>query len=270
MFYIRLAQEHCLMLPFNYMLPTFSPYLLFWASYGLNLIFFFLALLQIYCAASKIHPLHLRYFQFSGRVIALALMHKVQVGIVLDRVFFLQLSGRHISMEDIRDADPFIYSSCKQILEMDADFVDSDGLGLTFSTEVEELGTRKVVELCAGGKGISVNSKNRKAYVDLIVQHHFVSSISEQVSYFAQGFADILAEGKHRESLFEYLELGDLDWMLHGSGSDISIEDWKSHTDYHGYRKTDPQIVWFWEVRKSRTYTAYCYCLLFFFLLIQK
>ncbi|KNA08264.1 hypothetical protein SOVF_164200 [Spinacia oleracea] len=199
-------------------------------------------------SASKIHPLHLRYFQFSGRVIALALMHKVQVGIVLDRVFFLQLSGRHISMEDIRDADPFIYSSCKQILEMDADFVDSDGLGLTFSTEVEELGTRKVVELCAGGKGISVNSKNRKAYVDLIVQHHFVSSISEQVSYFAQGFADILAEGKHRESLFEYLELGDLDWMLHGSGSDISIEDWKSHTDYHGYRKTDPQIVWFWEV----------------------
>lgn len=198
--------------------------------------------------ASKVHPLHLRYFQFSGRVIALALMHKIQVGVVLDRVFFLQLAGRHVSMEDIRDADPCIYSSCKQILEMDAEFVDSDGLGLTFSTEVEELGIRKVVELCAGGKGISVNSKNRKEYVELIVQHHFVSSIAEQVSSFAQGFADILSDGKFRETFFESLELEDLDWMLHGSGSEISVEDWKSHTDYNGYKKSDPQIVWFWEV----------------------
>lgn len=198
--------------------------------------------------ASKVDPLHLRYFHFSGRVIGLALMHKIQVGVVLDRVFFLQLAGRNVSVEDIQDADPCIYNSCKQILEMDPEFVDSDGLGLTFVTEVEELGSRKTVELCAGGKGIVVNSQNRREYVNLIVQHHFVTSITEQVSSFAQGFSDILHDGKLRATFFESLELEDLDWMLRGSENEICADDWKAHTEYNGYKKSDPQIVWFWEV----------------------
>ncbi|XP_074270165.1 E3 ubiquitin-protein ligase UPL5-like isoform X2 [Silene latifolia] len=199
--------------------------------------------------ASKVDPLHIRYFRFAGRVIALALMHKIQVGVVLDRVFFLQLAGRCVSVEDIKNADPCLYNSCKQILEMDPEFVDSDGLGLTFVTEVEELGSRKVVELCCGGKSIVLNSKNRKEYVYLIVQQHFVTSISEQVSSFAQGFADILSDGNLRTTFFASLELEELDWMLHGSESEeISVEDWKAHTEYNGYKKADPQIVWFWEV----------------------
>uniref|UniRef100_A0A5B7A386 HECT-type E3 ubiquitin transferase n=1 Tax=Davidia involucrata TaxID=16924 RepID=A0A5B7A386_DAVIN len=198
--------------------------------------------------ASKVDPLHLEYFSFSGRVIALALMHKVQIGIVLDRVFFLQLAGQYVSLEDIRDADPFLYNSCKQILEMDAEVVDSDALGLTFVREVEDLGSRKVVELRPGGKGISVNSRNRKEYVDLLIQHRFVTSITEQVAHFAQGFADILCNSRPPKFFFQSLELEDLDWMLHGSESDISVEDWKAHTEYNGYKETDPQIYWFWKI----------------------
>jgi len=136
---------------------------------------------------------------------------------------------------------------------MDSEFVDSEALGLTFVSEVEELGSRRVVELRPGGKEIVVNSQNRKDYVNLIVQHHFVQSISEQVSSFAQGFADILHYGELRESFFQSLELEDLDMMLHGSGNEISVEDWKAHTDYDGYRESDPQIVWFWEVCRCRT-----------------
>ncbi|MCL7041993.1 hypothetical protein MKW94_026890 [Papaver nudicaule] len=61
---------------------------------------------------------HLNYFAFAGRVIALALMHKVQVGISFDRVFFLQLDGGLVSLEDIQEADPVMYKSCKTLLEM--------------------------------------------------------------------------------------------------------------------------------------------------------
>ncbi|KAL5769262.1 hypothetical protein ACOSP7_015821 [Xanthoceras sorbifolium] len=198
--------------------------------------------------ASKVDPLHLEYFTFSGRVIALALMHRVQVGVVLDRVFFLQLSGNDISLEDIRDADPCLYTSCKQILEMDAEFIDSDALGLTFVSEVDELGSRKVVELCPNGKSIVVNSNNREEYVNLLIQHRFVTSISEQISHFAQGFADILDNPKLQKLFFRSLELQDLDLMLFGSESAISVEDWKAHTDYNGYKENDPQILWFWKV----------------------
>ncbi|XP_072090003.1 phosphatidate cytidylyltransferase 1-like isoform X2 [Arachis hypogaea] len=76
-----------------------------------------------------------------------------------------QLAGKSVTLEDIQAADPYLYSSCKQILEMDADFIDSDALGLTFVREVDELGHRKVVELCSGGKNLVVNSKNREKFL---------------------------------------------------------------------------------------------------------
>ncbi|PNY10133.1 E3 ubiquitin-protein ligase upl5-like protein [Trifolium pratense] len=196
--------------------------------------------------ASKVHPLHLKYFSFSGRMIALALKSKVQVGIYFDRVFFKQLAGNYITLEDIRDADPIMYRSCKQILEMNADYIDSDELGLTFSIEVEELGHRKVIELCPGGESLVVGSKNREKYVDLLIQNRFVTSISRQVSHFAAGFADIISGS--RLEFFRYLELEDLDWMLHGSENAISVEDWKAHTKYNGYKENDRRITWFWEI----------------------
>ncbi|KAF1890767.1 hypothetical protein Lal_00043147 [Lupinus albus] len=198
--------------------------------------------------ASKVHPLHLQYFEFSGRVIALALMHRVHVGIVFAHVFFVQLAGKSITLEDIKDADPCLYSSCKQILEMDADFIDSDALGLTFVREVEELGYRKVIELCPGGESLVVNSKNRKKYVNLLIQNCFRTSIHDQVSYFAKGFADILSNSTLQQFFFQSLELKDLDWMLYGSDKTISVEDWKAHTKYSDYKESDHQISWFWEI----------------------
>ncbi|OVA09248.1 HECT [Macleaya cordata] len=198
--------------------------------------------------ASNVDPLHLDYFGFCGRVIALALMHKVQVGIVFDRVFFLQLAGDLVSLEDVQDADPCLYMSCKRILEMDADFLDSDGLGLTFVREVEELGSRRSVELCPGGRNIVLNSKNREEYVNLLIQDRFVTSISKQVAHFAQGFADILCNSTLQQFFFRSLELEDLDRMLHGSDKAICIKDWKAHTEYNGYKETDHQICWFWKI----------------------
>ncbi|PON33059.1 Ubiquitin [Parasponia andersonii] len=202
--------------------------------------------------ASKVDPMHLDYFAFAGRVIALALMHKVQVGIVFDRVFFLQLAGKSlIFLEDICDADPCLYNSCDQILKMDAEFIDSDALGLTFVREIEELGSRRVVDLCDGGKSIVVNSKNRQEYVNLLIQHQFVHSISEPVARFKQGFADMLCRSDLQTVFFERLELEDLDLMLHGSETDISVEDWKAHTEYNGYKENDSQIIWFWKLSMS-------------------
>ncbi|GMI72686.1 ubiquitin protein ligase 5 [Hibiscus trionum] len=198
--------------------------------------------------ASRVDPLHLEYFRFSGRVIALALMHKVQVGVVFDLVFFRQLAGLPISLEDIREADPCLYSSCKKILEMDAEFIDSDVLGLTFVREVEELGSRRLVELCEDGKNIAVNSQNRQEYVNLLIRDRFVTSISEQVDHFSQGFGHILSNSRLQKFFFQSLELEDLDWMLYGSESPICVEDWKAQTEYNGYTENDPQITWFWEI----------------------
>ncbi|KAG5584718.1 hypothetical protein H5410_045152 [Solanum commersonii] len=198
--------------------------------------------------ASKVDPLHLEYFTFSGRMIALALLHRVEISIAFDCVFFLQLAGEDISFEDIRDADPYLYSGCKKILEMDMKMVDEDILGLTFVCEDEELGSRKVVELCPDGKNTIVNSENRDNYVNLLVKHRFVTSIAHQVAHFSQGFGDIITDRRLRKSFYRILDHEDLNKMLHGSKTAVSVENWKEHTNYNGYKKDDLQISWFWEI----------------------
>ncbi|KAG5584725.1 hypothetical protein H5410_045159 [Solanum commersonii] len=155
--------------------------------------------------------LHLDYFVFSGRIIALALLHRVQISIAFDRVLFLQLAGEDISFEDIRDW-----------LQEDTE----DILGLTFVCDGKELGSRKVVELCPNGKNMIVNSQNRDNYVNLLVKHRFVTSIAR--------FSDIIIDRRLRESFYRILdhENEDLNRMLHGSTTTISVEDWEEHLQW--------------------------------------
>jgi hypothetical protein len=195
-----------------------------------------------------VNPGHLTYFRFCGRVIALALMHRVQVDVVFALTFFKQLAGLPVLWEDAKDADPSLYESCKKILEMEPDVVDTDSLGLTFVSEVEELGTHKIMELCMGGKDMPVSSKNRRVFVELFVQRRLVASVAEQVKSFSQGLSDLLVNATHQQFL-QALEPEDLDLMLYGKDRNVSLDDWKAHTEYHDYSVTDEQIVWFWQVR---------------------
>ncbi|MCL7040733.1 hypothetical protein MKW94_013701 [Papaver nudicaule] len=146
------------------------------------------------------------------------------IGIAFDRVFLLQLEGEEISLEDIRCLNPIMYMSCKKILEMDADFVDSDAMGLTF------FGSRKTVELCHGGNNIVVNSKKREQYVHLLIQHFF---------------------RRLAKSFFQAIDMKGLDCALLGGDNPILLKDWKTHTRYEGYRETDEKICWFWKVVES-------------------
>nr|CAD1831238.1 unnamed protein product [Ananas comosus var. bracteatus] len=187
--------------------------------------------------ASSTDSMNLEYFKFSGRLIALALMHEVQIGITFDRTFFLQLAGKPITLEDVKDADPFLYLSCKWILDMDPDLVDSDALGLTFSRDVEVLGSIKNAELGTGGKDTVVNRSNREYYVNLLIKHSFVTSVAYQVEQFARGFADILSDRTHQRLFFESLELEDVDRLLYGSNGAVSLTDWKEHTKYECYKE---------------------------------
>ncbi|KAL7590623.1 hypothetical protein Lser_V15G41183 [Lactuca serriola] len=72
-------------------------------------------------------------------------------------------------------------------------------------------------------------------------------AIISHVTHFARGFADIVTDEEIQKRCFKSLELEDLDGMLHGSESDVSVDDWKAHTEYNGYKDTDPHIYWFWK-----------------------
>ncbi|TMW86462.1 hypothetical protein EJD97_021346 [Solanum chilense] len=61
--------------------------------------------------------------------------------------------------------------------------VYEDILGLTFVCEDEELGSRKVVELCPNRKRTIVNSQNGEIYVNVLVKHHSLTSIAHQITH---------------------------------------------------------------------------------------
>ncbi|KAG0459409.1 hypothetical protein HPP92_022537 [Vanilla planifolia] len=190
-------------------------------------------------------PLNLKYFRFVGRVIALALRHGVQVGITFDHVFFLQLAGKSVTLEDIQDADPCLYMSCRKILEMDEETLDSDALGLTFVREIESLGTHRTVELCPGGMEIAVNSRNRKDYVSLLIKHCFTTSVADQIHHFLLGFSEMFSDKKFFKLFFRSLDLEGFNQMLGGSENAIDVIEWKAQTEYVGYsaKRSSNQMV---------------------------
>ncbi|KAK1374746.1 E3 ubiquitin-protein ligase UPL5 [Heracleum sosnowskyi] len=174
-------------------------------------------------------------------------MHKIPIGIRLDRVLILQLAEKCVSLEDIRDADPISYRSYKLMLEMDPEAVDRDELFLRFYVEEDDRsGLKRIVELAPDGEKIVVN--RMRIYVDLLIQHYYVKSIEVHVSRFAKGFNDIIDCSRKRRLFFKSLELEDLDGMLCGNVKPISVDEWKTHTEYNGYLDTDSQIVWFWKI----------------------
>lgn len=204
-------------------------------------------------------PLNLQYFDFAGRMVALALMHKIYVGVFFDRTLFLHLAGRHITLDDIADADPSLHTSCKKILEMDPNLVDSNMLGLTFVRDVEVLGSRTVTELIPGGKDIAVTSQNRRYYLDLLIQDRFVNSTRCQLNHFTTGFSCIFGNGTLWRKFFGSLDATDFDLMLGGSSKDnIDVKEWRAYTGYRGYKEKDPQIKWFWEVRRTLQRMSCC------------
>ncbi|WMV18452.1 hypothetical protein MTR67_011837, partial [Solanum verrucosum] len=75
---------------------------------------------------------------------------------------FLAIRWKGALLEGIKDADPFLYGSCNEILNMDAHIVDQDVLGLTFVCEDESLCLRREIELCPNRKDNVVDSMNKE------------------------------------------------------------------------------------------------------------
>ncbi|KAF2293995.1 hypothetical protein GH714_006215 [Hevea brasiliensis] len=126
-------------------------------------------------------PSDLECFKFLGKLVALALMSEVQIGVAFAHVFLMRLAGRKISLEDVKDVDPSLHSWCKEII--DGEFIDSEVLEFPEAL----LGCQWSTELSY------VNSKSsREAYVDRLIEHRFVESISKQVSFFKRGFDSVL------------------------------------------------------------------------------
>ncbi|KAJ3118397.1 hypothetical protein HDU96_001915 [Phlyctochytrium bullatum] len=191
--------------------------------------------------SSWINPDHLSYFRFVGRIIGKAIYDGRLLDCYFTRSFYKAILEIAVDWKDMEAIDPEFHKSLEWMLQNDI----TDVFDLTFSTEVDEFGRSKILDLKPGGRNIAVTEENKVEYVKLITEQKLVTAIRQQIDAFLGGFYDIIP--KELVKIFNEQELE----LLISGMPDIDIDDWKNNTEYQNYTSTSPQIQWFWRAVRS-------------------
>jgi len=154
------------------------------------------------------------------------------------RSFYKHILGSSISYTDMEAIDPNYYKNLKWILDNDI----TNALELTFSTQQEEFGVMKTIDLKPGGSNIAVSNDNKEEYVRLITEFKMTKAIRPQIDQFLEGFHELISP-----SLIAYFTPSELELLISGL-PDIDIDDLRNNTDYRGYTAESQFIKWFWQV----------------------
>jgi E3 ubiquitin-protein ligase HUWE1 len=135
--------------------------------------------------------------------------------------------------------DPDYYKNLKTILEYD---LGDLGLELTFSIEDHSFGRSRIVDLTPDGRQVPVTEQNKAKYVSLVCLHRMTTAISSQIKAYLDGFYELVSP-----DLIAIFTPRELELLISGL-PDIDVHDLKQNSDYVGWKATDKQIQWFWNV----------------------
>lgn len=173
-----------------------------------------------------------------GRLIALALIHEIQIGIALDRCLFVQFREDDLRLDDIKETSPRLYKSCKQLLMWsEEEFPNSIYWEDVDVDEGED-------EDNADKDNALVKFADREHFISKKIHAQFVEAIQTQTRQILQGFDDVIPSA-HRIEFFQIMKLNDLDGMIRGI-LDLDVEEWRNYNTYEGaFSNIDPHIDWF-------------------------
>jgi E3 ubiquitin-protein ligase HUWE1 len=189
---------------------------------------------------SAVNSEHLRYFEFTGRIYAVALGNGVNLAAHLAIPFLKRLVGDDITLGDLEDLDPGMHTTMRWLLDNSvADLPET----LAFVADEQNLGVHEQIELKPEGAGIVVTDENKAEYVALMVDHTLRKKIESQVTAFANGFHDLVPQ-----EIVAVLNAEELDRVICGENH-IDVDDWKRHCRYSGmYGPEHPVIQRFFGV----------------------
>lgn len=191
--------------------------------------------------ASWVNPDHLSFFKFVGRVIGKAIYDGRLLDAYFTRSFYKHILNRSVDYRDVEAIDPEYYKSLVWMLDNDI----TDVIDLTFSMEMDDFGTTKVIDLKPGGRDIPVTEQNKREYVNLVTEQKLSIAIKDQINAFLQGFHDVIPA-----SLIQIFNEQELELLISGL-PDIDLDDWKNNTVYETYHANSPQVQWFWRAVRS-------------------
>lgn len=172
-----------------------------------------------------------RYYKFFGKLLAIALTYRLQLGVSFSKCFHLVLADEDIKIVDIMVADPQMYDGLMKGLKLDNDDF------------------REVFELT---KDIEVSSCNRIECIEKYIRRVYVDSLKAEIGFFKEGLDEVLGSS-FRRIFFKLLDFPSLQPMLCGI-TELSVDEWKDHTEYGGtYTADNNAILDFWECVSDMT-----------------
>uniref|UniRef100_A0A914YB74 E3 ubiquitin-protein ligase n=1 Tax=Panagrolaimus superbus TaxID=310955 RepID=A0A914YB74_9BILA len=192
--------------------------------------------------ASFVNPDHLKYFEFIGRFIAMALFHGKFIYSGFTLPFYKKMLNKKVTLKDLESVDTEFYNSITWIQNND---IDECQMELYFVIDYELLGEIKHCELKEGGKDIAVNQENKEEYIELLVEWRFNRGIEQQTKAFFQGFTSVFPL-----EWLQYFDERELELLLCGM-QEIDVDDWQRNTVYRHYAPQSKQVIWFWQFVRS-------------------
>ncbi|XP_002127387.3 E3 ubiquitin-protein ligase SMURF2 isoform X1 [Ciona intestinalis] len=192
-------------------------------------------------ADSHINPDHLSYFHFVGRILGMAVYHGHYIDGGFTMLFYKQLLGKPISLEDMEEVDPALYKSMKWILQNDINGV----LDHTFCVDQDSFGERVTHELKPNGVNMPVTEQNKREYVKLYVNWRFLRGIEAQFLSLSKGFYELIPQ-----HLLRPFDERELELIIGGLGK-IDLLDWKKHTKLKHCSQDSNIVKWFWQAVES-------------------
>ncbi|CAB9503919.1 Probable E3 ubiquitin-protein ligase hulA [Seminavis robusta] len=193
-------------------------------------------------ANSNINPDHLSYFRFVGRIVGKAVADGFLLDAHFTRSLYKHMLGLKPTHHDMEAIDPDYYRNLKTILEYKLEDI---GLDLTFSIEDHSFGRNQVIDLIENGRNVAVTEERKAEYVSLVCQHRMTTAISAQIKSYLDGFYELVSP-----ELIAIFNPRELELLISGL-PDIDVHDLKKNTDYVGWKATDKEIEWFWNVMFS-------------------
>ncbi|TPX38198.1 hypothetical protein SmJEL517_g00226 [Synchytrium microbalum] len=191
--------------------------------------------------SSWINGEHLTLFKFVGRIIGKAIYDGKLLECFFTRSFYKCMLEVPVDWRDMEAIDPDFHKSLEWMLNNDITNI----LDLNFSSEVDDFGKTKVIDLKPNGQNIAVTEDNKQEYVKLITEQKLTVAIKDQIQAFLSGFHDIIPK-----DLIKIFNEQELELLISGL-PDIDIDDMKAHTEYVNYAASSPQIQWFWRAVRS-------------------
>ncbi|PAV56460.1 hypothetical protein WR25_06779 [Diploscapter pachys] len=138
--------------------------------------------------ASFVNPDHLQYFEFIGRVIAMALFHGKFIHAGFMMPFYKMMLNKRITLKDIEQVDSEFYNL---MIHLQNTNIDENSEKRHFVDDYELLGKWKTHELKSGGAKIRVTEATKDEYIDLLVQWRFNRGVEQQTEAFFNGFNSV-------------------------------------------------------------------------------